>query len=76
VTTAEKLYAFIVMIAAKVFGAFFLAEATSLTTELNAQYTSHIAKIRDFKQWMQHLKLSPELQARALKYYEILWDRL
>jgi hypothetical protein len=41
VTYAEKIYAFVVMITAKVFVAFIYAEAASVVSDYHATYATH-----------------------------------
>jgi hypothetical protein len=61
VTYVEKLFALIIMIAAKVLAAFVYAEATSVVSDAHAPYNKYIQKEKDLKQWMTHIDLTPEL---------------
>ena len=61
VTPAEKIYAFIVMITAKIFVAFIYAAAASLVSDYNAAHTRHMAKESMVQQWLAHGKLPGSL---------------
>ena len=76
VTPVEKIYAFVIMITAKVFGAFIIAEAASLVSSYHSAYTKHTQKKKTIKKWMAHVKLQDSLQHRVQNYLDLLWDQL
>ena len=49
VTPAEKIYAFVIMIVAKVFTAFIYAEAASVVSSYHSAYTKHTQKKKTIK---------------------------
>ena len=76
VTAAEKIYAFVIMIMAKILAAFVYAEATSAVSDSHEPYNKHILKEKNVKSWMAHLKLPKMLQQRVINHYDILWRDL
>jgi hypothetical protein len=76
VTPAEKIYAFVVMISAKIFVAFIYAAAASLVSDYTAAYTRHMQKESTMRSWMTHTKLPYDLQLRVSRYYELIWNTL
>jgi hyperpolarization activated cyclic nucleotide-gated potassium channel 2 len=76
VTPVEKIYGFVVMIIAKIFVAFIYAEAATVVANSHADFTNYINKKALVKQWMQRIKLRPDIQHRTLAYYDLLWRKL
>ena len=76
VTPVEKIYAFVIMIVAKVFTAFIYAEAASVVSSYHSAYTKHTQKKQKITKWMDHVKMDDSLQIRVHNYLDLLWDKL